>query len=668
MLFRTALPAAALAALLIPACTMKSARTESPSNELDDKDAIVLAQPQSLSGTSTPSASTAPTAETAPNTSTTVAKTPRPSPSAPPAPGKKGEAAAQAGQGAARIKPVEVVGWMDNPSAVYILDNSAPADIAIAMEPVHQGFHENKMPSPVLNKRQAPKSIAARDFEKRKDAYGGWDRPQEQVYHTEEYARIYENPFLEARANPLSTFSIDVDAASYANVRRFLTGNQLPPPDAVRIEEMINYFDYDYPRPQGDVPFSITTEVAATPWNAKTKLVHVGLQGVDIENDRLPPANLVFLIDVSGSMDSPEKLPLVKRAMRLFVSQLRPEDHVAMAVYAGAAGLVLPPTSGSDKAAILEALERLQAGGSTAGAEGIVLAYETAKRHFKAGGNNRIVLMTDGDFNVGISSDADLVRLIEEKRKSGIFLSVLGFGTGNYKDAKMEQLADKGNGNYAYIDNIREARKVLVEEMGGTLVTIAKDVKLQVEFNPAKVEAYRLIGYENRVLRDEDFNDDTKDAGELGAGHSVTALYEVVPAGSNLDLPKVDALKYQKPAATAAATPEGSASEELLTVKFRYKDPAGTRSKLISRALPDGKAAWERASDDFRFSAAAAGFGMLLRGSEHKGDLEYAQVLAMAKGALGKDAQGHRAEFIRLVEAAKLLAAAQRVGSRSRED
>ena len=488
------------------------------------------------------------------------------------------------------------------------------------------------------------------------------DSPAPREHNTEEYSRIYENPFMAARANPLSTFSIDVDAASYANVRRFLQGNQMPPSDAVRIEEMINYFDYDYPQPEGEAPFSITTEVASTPWNAKTRLVHVGLQGARIENDKLPATNLVFLIDVSGSMESPEKLPLLKRAFRLLTEQMRPQDRVAMVVYAGAAGMVLPSTSGKDKASILEALERLSAGGSTAGGEGLVLAYQVAQKHFIKGGNNRIILATDGDFNVGPSSDGEMVRLIEEKRKSGVFLSILGFGMGNYKDAKMEQMADKGNGNYAYIDNIREARKVLVEEMGGTLVTLAKDVKLQVEFNPAKVEAYRLIGYENRMLRSEDFNDDTKDAGELGAGHSVTALYEVVPFGTHMDLPGTDSLKYQKPAAAAGRE---AGSKELLTVKFRYKDPNGTRSKLLSRVLVDGDAGWQAASEDFRFSAAAAGFGLLLRGSKHKGDLDYGQVLAMAKAAAGKDSQGHRAEFIRLVEAAKLLGAGQRVGARA---
>jgi Ca-activated chloride channel family protein len=505
---------------------------------------------------------------------------------------------------------------------------------------------------------------------KRKGDHGDSDdmSAADATFNTEEYARIYENPFLGAVANPLSTFSIDVDAASYANVRRFLQGNQMPPPDAVRIEEMINYFDYAYPAPEGDAPFSITTEVASAPWNAKHRLVHVGLQGVRIENEKLPASNLVFLLDVSGSMSAENKLGLLKRAFRLLTEQLRPQDRVAVVVYAGAAGVVLPSTSGSDKASILGALERLEAGGSTAGGEGIVLAYGTAKKNFIPGGNNRIILATDGDFNVGVSSDGDLVRLIEEKRKSGVFLSILGFGMGNYKDGKMEQLADKGNGNYAYIDNIREARKVLVEEMGGTLVTLAKDVKLQVEFNPAQVAAYRLIGYENRMLRAEDFNDDTKDAGELGAGHSVTALYEVVPVGVAIDLPGVDSLKYRKPEPRADKAADGAASGELLTVKFRYKDPNGTRSKLLSRVLIDKGAAWERSTEDFRFSAAAAGFGMLLRGSQHKGDLDYAQVLSMAREAKGADREGHRAEFIRLVEGAKLLATSQRLGSRTQEN
>jgi Ca-activated chloride channel family protein len=490
-------------------------------------------------------------------------------------------------------------------------------------------------------------------------------------FNTEEYARIYENPFLETANNPLSTFSIDVDGASYANARRFIQGNQLPPADAVRIEEFINYFGYDYPQPDGDAPFSITTEVAASPWNAKTKLVHIGLQGVKVEATKMPPTNLVFLIDVSGSMDEPSKLPLLKKSFGLLIDQLRPQDRISICVYAGNAGLVLPPTAGSDKAAIRDALDRLEAGGSTAGGEGILLAYKIAQKSFLRDGNNRIILATDGDFNVGVSSDGALIRLIEEKRKSGVFLSVLGFGMGNLKDSRMEQLADKGNGNYAYIDNIMEARKVMVEEIGSTLLTIAKDVKLQIEFNPAKVGSYRLIGYENRMLRSEDFNDDAKDAGELGAGHAVTALYEIAPPGVEMSVPKVDPLKYRKqvPAVKRNSwrAQEREGSDELLTVKFRYKDPNGTQSKLLSRVLRDRDASWENASDNFRFSAAAAGLGLLLRDSQYKGDLDYEKVVALAKSAKGRDSEGHRAEFIRLAETARLLSSGTRIGARNPE-
>ncbi|HRF41540.1 MAG TPA: VWA domain-containing protein, partial [Saprospiraceae bacterium] len=354
-------------------------------------------------------------------------------------------------------------------------------------------------------------------------------KPQEGYYHnTEDYSPIAENRFHKATDTPLSTFSIDVDAASYSNMRRFLKNGQMPPADAVRIEEMINYFDYQYPQPTGEHPFEVVAEMSECPWQPEHRLLHIGLKGREIATDKLPPSNLVFLIDVSGSMDSPNKLPLLQSAFRLLVNQLRPQDKVAMVVYAGAAGLVLEPTDGNDKQKILEALQRLQAGGSTAGGAGIRLAYDVARQHFVKGGNNRVILATDGDFNVGASSDADMVRLIEEERKSGVFLTVLGFGMGNYKDNKMQQLSNAGNGNHAYIDDIDEAKKVLVEEFGGTLFTIAKDVKIQIEFNPAQVAGYRLIGYENRLLNKEDFNDDKKDAGELGAGHTVTALYEIV--------------------------------------------------------------------------------------------------------------------------------------------
>lgn len=473
--------------------------------------------------------------------------------------------------------------------------------------------------------------------------------PRQVRHHTEAYDRIYDNPFLEVVQQPLSTFSVDVDTASYANVRRFLIQGQLPPRDAVRIEELLNYFPFDYPQPQGDAPFSVTTEVAGCPWAAGHKLAHIGLQGLKIEAGDLPPRNLVFLLDVSGSMDDPLKLPLVKAAMALLVDTLTERDRVAIVVYAGSSGLVLPSTPGDRKETIREALAALEAGGSTAGGAGITLAYKVAEENFVAGGINRVILATDGDFNVGITSQGDLVRLIEEKRESGIALSVLGFGMGNLKDSTMEKLADKGNGNYAYIDSLHEARKVLVSEGGATLVTIAKDVKLQVEFNPRKVAAYRLIGYENRLLGAEEFNDDRKDAGEIGAGHSVTALYEIVPAGAAARLPKVDPLKYQQLRPVSAAA-EG---DELLTVKLRYKAPDGDASRLMAFTLNDPGP--REPSANGRFAAAVAGFGMLLRASEHKGSVSYPQVEELARGSLGPDPQGYRAEFARLVALAESL-------------
>jgi Ca-activated chloride channel family protein len=469
-------------------------------------------------------------------------------------------------------------------------------------------------------------------------------------YNTEEYDKINDNEFKEVKNNALSTFSIDVDAASYSNVRRFIMQGSLPPKDAVRVEEMINYFSYDYPQPKGDDPFSITMEMAGCPWNKEHKLVHIGLQGKEIAVDKLPSSNLVFLLDVSGSMDEPNKLPLLKSALELLTDQLRPEDHVSIVVYAGAAGVVLPSTPGNRKDKIKDALEELQAGGSTAGGAGILLAYKIAKENFIKGGNNRVILATDGDFNVGVSSDGELVRMIEEKREEGVFLTVLGFGTGNYKDSKMEQLADKGNGNYAYIDNLLEAKKVLVKEMGATLNTIAKDVKIQVEFNPAFVKSYRLVGYENRVLANEDFNDDKKDAGDMGAGHAVTALYEIIPAGSSENTADVNPLKYQ----VSTLTAEAKASSEVMTVKFRYKEPDGKTSKLITQTVND-RPFTVQASENFRFSAAVAEFGMLLRDSKFKGNSSYKDLLAMAKEAKGKDEEGYRAEFIRLVEMSELL-------------
>lgn len=474
----------------------------------------------------------------------------------------------------------------------------------------------------------------------------------EQESSGETYDRIEENPFQRASNNPLSTFSIDVDAASYSNVRRFINEGKLPPKDAVRIEELINYFPYEYPQPESERPFSVTTEISQAPWNPDHRLVHIGLQGKKIAIENLPPSNLVFLIDVSGSMEEPNKLPLLKSAFRLLVNELRENDRVSIVVYAGAAGVVLPPTPGNQKDKILDAIEKLQAGGSTAGGEGIQLAYKLAKENFIKSGNNRVILATDGDFNVGVSTDSELVRLIEQKRGEGVFLTVLGVGTGNLQDAKMEKIADKGNGNYAYIDNIIEAKKVLVKEMVGTLLTIAKDVKIQVEFNPSKVQAYRLIGYENRMLQNQDFQNDKKDAGELGAGHSVTALYEIIPVGvkSNVKLSDVDSSNAQK---TEKQTTFGS--EELMQVRLRYKAPNQTTSQLLTTPAVDRGLTLEDASTNFKFSAAVATFGMLLRDSQYKGKASFDDVLKLANQSQGEDLDGYRAEFIRLVERSKSL-------------
>jgi Ca-activated chloride channel homolog len=472
--------------------------------------------------------------------------------------------------------------------------------------------------------------------------------------NTESYDFIQDNSFLTAAENPLSTFSIDVDTASYSNVRRFLSQNTLPPKDAVRIEELINYFTYDYASPQGEDPFSVNLEVNQCPWNSKHRLVRIGLKGKEISLDKRPASNLVFLVDVSGSMQGENRLPLVKQSLKLLVNQLTENDRVAMVVYAGSSGLVLPSTSCDRKEKILAAIDQLEAGGSTNGGEGIQLAYDTAVGGFIKNGTNRVILMTDGDFNVGVTNEGDLTRLIEKKAKSGVFLSVLGFGMGNYKDSTMEKLADKGNGNYAYIDTLNESKKVLVEQMSGTLLTIAKDVKIQVEFNPAEVNAYRLIGYENRMLKKEDFNDDRKDAGEIGAGHTVTALYEVVPAGQSVETPKVDPLKYQKPA-VAATFGKG----EMLTVKLRYKKPDGDVSKLLEVPLKDAGAKLARASQDFKFAAAVASFGMMLRDSEHKGNADFESILSVARDAKGSDVGGYRTEFLELVEKAKQLQSAR---------
>lgn len=486
-------------------------------------------------------------------------------------------------------------------------------------------------------------------------ATGGYSFQYKQSqFNTEQYDYISENEFRNSKEEPLSTFSIDVDRASYSNVRRFINNGQTPPKDAVRIEELINYFSYNYPQPEDEHPFSINTEMSECPWNKKHKLVQIGLQGKTINTEKLPPGNLVFLIDVSGSMSDYNKLPLVKQSLRLLVNQLRAQDRVAMVVYAGAAGLVLESTSGKNKQKILDAIDNLESGGSTAGGAGIKLAYEVAKENLIKEGNNRVILATDGDFNVGVSSDGELVRLVEEKRESGVFLTVLGYGMGNYKDSKMEKLADKGNGNYAYIDNIMEAKKTLVTEMGGTLLTIAKDVKIQVEFNPAKVASYKLIGYENRLLNKEDFNDDTKDAGELGSGHTVTALYEIALVGAEENtVPKVDPLRYQIPNSTVK---EAEASNELLTVKFRYKEPQGKESKLIVKNLYDGEKELALASNNLKFSAAVAEFGLLLRDSKFKENSSFDEVVKLAKMGKGEDKEGYRSEFIQLVELYELQA------------
>ncbi len=468
----------------------------------------------------------------------------------------------------------------------------------------------------------------------------------------EEYDRHSENKFFNALNNPLSTFSIDVDAASYGTMRRFINNGQLPQKGTIRSEEMINYFDYGYPAPTGKTPVNVITEIAECPWNTQHRLVHIGLKAKEIAKENLPAANLVFLIDVSGSMEQANKLPLVKQSLKMLVNNLRDKDRVAIVVYAGAAGEVLPSTSGDNKTKIIEALENLQTGGSTAGGAGIKLAYKIAKSNFIKDGNNRVILATDGDFNVGVSSNADLENLIEEERKSGVFLTVLGYGMGNYKDSKMQALAQKGNGNHAYIDNLNEAQKVLVNEFGGTLFTIAKDVKVQVEFNPAKVQAYRLIGYESRLLNSEDFNDDTKDAGEMGAGQTVTALYEVVPAGVKSNYAgSIDDLKYQQTNSTEKNTLTGS--KELLTVKIRYKAPDGDASSKIEVPIIDTQTALNKTSDNFRFSAAVAEYGMLLNDSPFKAQATFEQVISLASGAYGEDKDGYRREFVRLVKAAK---------------
>lgn len=515
-----------------------------------------------------------------------------------------------------------------------------------------------RMEAKTSSYQPAPATVGANYQVYRRDQLSGGNRYGTRdslmvPFNTEDYDAIVENPFQKPTDHPLSTFSIDVDAASYSNVRRFLNLGQLPPAGSVRIEEMINYFKYDYAAPDSEHPFAIHTEMSEAPWNPRHKLLLIGLQGKKIPTENLPPSNLVFLIDVSGSMSMENKLPLVKASLKMLVDQLRPQDRVGIVVYAGAAGVVLEPTTGREKGKITEALDKLEAGGSTAGGAGIRMAYELARKNFVREGNNRVILCTDGDFNVGESSDAAMEKLIEKERESGVFLTVLGYGMGNYKDNKMQKLANKGNGNHAYVDGLNEARKVLVTEFGGTLFTIAKDVKLQIEFNPAIVQGYRLIGYENRMLASEDFNDDKKDAGELGSGHTVTALYEIIPTGVESPwLRNVDPLKYQ-----SGKNQSGKkAKDEWLTIKFRYKQPDGDKSQLLQKVVDTDPLAWDNTSDNFRFAAAVAEMGMLLRGSQFRAESSFDQVIRLARSARGKDEEGYRAEFIRLVEAAGAMA------------
>ena len=500
-------------------------------------------------------------------------------------------------------------------------------------------------PAPeVLLTMEVPKPVASLQM----------DEPEPELrppLDREQYELIEENPFRLAAAEPLSTFSIDVDTAGYANVRRMIRQGKRPPVDAVRIEEMVNYFRYSYPEPDGAEPFSVSAEVAGCPWREEHRLVRIGLKAQDVDWRDRPASNLVFLLDVSGSMNSPDKLPLVKKAIKMLVETLDGYDRVAVVAYAGAAGLVLDSTACDHGPTILEALERLSAGGSTAGGEGIRLAYEVAERNFIEGGLNRVILCTDGDFNVGITDQGALVRLVQEKAKSGVFLTVLGFGMGNLQDSTLEKLADRGNGNYGYIDSELEARKLLVNEAGGTMITVAKDVKIQVEFNPARVHAYRLIGYENRLLANQDFADDTKDAGEIGAGHTVTALYEVVPAGVDLEVPGTEPLRYRRPAELAAA----AASGELLFVKLRYKLPEADDSTLVTLPVTDEGLAFAAASDDLHLAAGVAAFGMLLRDSRYKGEASFDLVSDLTLRGGAYDPNGYRAELIELVAAAREL-------------
>jgi Ca-activated chloride channel homolog len=510
------------------------------------------------------------------------------------------------------------------------------------------------MPTNGNSVMKSVKSMGATSYYMTDAIYNGY--VEDDGFNTESYDRIYDNIFKQSLTDPVSTFSIDVDAASYSNLRRFVTAGQKPPADAIRIEEMVNYFSYNYKNPNGNIPFSINTEVAECPWNPDHQLIHIGLQGKMVDYDDLRASNLVFLVDVSGSMSHEKKLPLVKKSLMKMLEQLTERDRIAIVVYAGAAGLVLPSTPANEKQKIMAALNNLKAGGSTAGGAGIKLAYKVALENFIEDGNNRVILATDGDFNVGASSDSEMVRLIEENRKSGVFITVAGFGMGNYKDSKMEKIANKGNGNYFYIDQEKEADKVFGKELLATLFTIAKDVKIQVEFNPAKVKSYRLIGYVNRKLNNEDFENDKKDAGELGAGHTVTALYEIelnennTSNGTdyyeqNTQTNRDQEYKYME----TRIKPDAKKSKELVTVRLRYKEPDGTKSKLIESTINTSNKNITQSSENFRWSAGVALFGMLLRDSEYKGTGDYDMVLSLAKGAKGNDVEGYRQEFIEMV-------------------
>jgi Ca-activated chloride channel family protein len=546
---------------------------------------------------------------------------------------------------------VTLIGYATARRQVQVTGDTVRTDFAIATTPL--ALREADFSGRASQGGRASGMVAVAPAPPPPPAAGAGFRAAD-PHNTEGYDRINENQFRNAIDEPLSTFSVDVDRASYSNVRRFLREGNLPPKDAVRIEEMVNYFPYRAVQPRGNDPFGVALEVARAPWQQRHLLARISLFAPQIDLAEMPAANLVFLIDVSGSMQPANKLPLLKQSLRLLINELRPQDRIAMVVYAGRAGLVLPSTAGSEKDHILDALEALQAGGSTAGGAGLRLAYDVARQNHIAGGNNRVILATDGDFNVGMSSDADMIALVEEKRQQGTFLTVLGYGMGNIKDNKLEKLADHGNGNYAYIDDIAEARKVLVEELGGTLLTVAKDVKLQVEFNPQHVRAYRLIGYENRLLAAQDFNNDRKDAGEIGAGHTVTALYEIVPAGveGTVEIPRVDSLRYQQP----RANPNARSSDELAYVKLRFKRPDADTSQLRELPLRVQSAP---ASSDFTFAAAVASFGMLLRNSPNRGDATYESVIAQASSTLADDRNGYRREFVRLVQTAQRLAETQ---------